>query len=821
MSIAPPPPRLEIPDRARSEAPPPLADWPLGWRGKWIWDHEPEPSFWWDQKPGRAHWTILRRSFDVASVPTELPMRVTCDSRYALYLNGTLVGRGPSREEPEHLSWDEYEAAPLLRSGRNVIVAECHYYGVAGPWWYPAAPAGTLGRGSFCLETAPNAAIDITTDATWRAVPSPWVVQTAKGMHNVPAEVVDGRRAPQGLHDPAAPDGSWSAAVVLSAMGMGTVQDRPPAAPYMDPIRRSIPRLTSVRLAPTAVVEPGMTVRVESLDDPAVTWATVKAAPNGERVARSWDMGKLTLAHVRMTVTAPADAVAGATIDIGVGEDLASDGLPEIRSRRWVGRYIYGGRGVEEVSFFDPVGLRFVGVHHPVGFDVAVEVEEAIYPRPGGASFTASDDRYSTLWTTGVRTVDVCSSDALMDCPGREQRAWVCDAYVEILVALVASPDWRLVRRHLELTARSRFASGLLAGAAACDFSHIAVVIPEYSLHWIRSLAEYWRCSGDEDFIKRHLGIANGVIERYERQRGPSGLLEDFPGWVFLDWTQVDRDSVTGAHDGLYAAALADYATLPGASDVRSLIEKTKAGFERLWDPTRGLYVDAMGARGKSRRLSQQTNSAALVGGLVPPERLEGVIARLTDPGANGLGEVKVTQTPGAARRKRGSTGGEASIMFQYQKPDDFDEERDVVAAQVFFSRFVHEALFRNGRRDLILRDLLRWDPQPGHGTFGEFWSVSPGLGSRAHGWSASPTFDLTRYILGVRPIEPGYRRTAIDPYLGPLASVSGRVPTPLGWVEVSVEGRQLHVSAPEDVTLEVAGKSMGGGVHHLELAGG
>ncbi len=812
-------PRAGTAERAWSDAPDPLAAWPIAWRGRWIWDHAPEPSFWWDLKPGRAHWAILRHTFDVTELPPSQPIRVTCDSRYALYLNGTLVGRGPSREEPEHLSWDEYEVAPLMRLGRNVIVAECTYYGVAGPWWYPAAPSGTLGRGSFCLESAPNAPIDLKTDATWRAVPSPWITQTTKGMHNVPAEVVDGRRAPQGLHDPHVDDEHWSNATILSAMGMGTVQEHPPAAPYMDPIRRSIPGLTSVRLQPVETVQAGMAVRAESLDDPAVTWATVRPAPDGERVARSWDIGKLTLAHVRMTVTAPAGAVAGATIDVGVGEDLASDGLPEIRARRWVGRYIYGGRGVEQVTFFDPVGLRFVGVHHPVGFDISIEVEEAIYPRPDGATFSASDERYTKLWTTGVRTVDVCSSDAFMDCPGREQRAWVCDAYVETLVALVSSPDWRLVRRHLELTARSRFQSGLLAGAAACDFSHIGVVIPEYSLHWIRSVAAYWRNSGDDAFVRKHLAIADGVIERYERQRGPSGLLEDFPGWVFLDWTQIDRDSITGAHDGLYAAALADYATLPGASDVSALIERTRAGFETLWDAKRGLYVDSMGVRGKSRRLSQQTNAAALVGGLVPNGRVEGVIARITDPGSHGLGELVVTLTPGAARRKRGSQGGEASITFQYQKPDDFDEERDVVAAQVFFTRFLHEAFFKYDRRELILESLLRWDPQTGHGTFGEFWTVTPGVGSRAHGWSASPTHDLTRYILGVRPITSGYRHTAIDPYLGSMTSVAGRVPTPLGWLEVAVTNGRVHVDAPEGMTVEIAGNTLGAGVHDVELA--
>jgi len=782
--------------------------WRGPWRGRWIWDRAPEEAFWWKTTDAEARSVLLRRTFAVAALPRSLPVRVTCDSRYELYLNGGFVGRGPIRSEPEHLGWDEHDLAPHLTDGQNVVVALCHYYGQPGPWWLPAAPLGTLGRGSFCLETSLDATIEILTDESWRTADAGRGTAGDRGMHSFPPEIIDGRRLPESLHDPAADDTGWAAAVVVAGRGHGTVLDRPPAAPYMTPLRRPIPAMTRSFLDPIALAV-DIPVRVGLTDGPVTTWATVDRG-EGPRVATVWDLGGISIGHVHLRVAAGPDE-RGALVDVVGGEDLRPDGLPEIAPREWAARYVVAGRADENVSFFDPVGLRYVAAHHPPGVRVELGFEEARYPREEGASFGSDDARYDERWQVGLRTVDVCSTDAFLDCPGREQRAWVSDAYPQILVSLATNPDRRLVRHHLALTARSRLAGGLLAAAAACDFARVGFTNPEYSLHWIRSLAAYWRYTGDEAFVRAHLSIADGVIERYEVQRGASGLLEDFPGWVFLDWAQMDRDIVTGTHDALYAAALGDYAELPGASGVSDLIARTAGAFEALWDAERGVYVDAMGQRGRSRRISQHTNGAALLAGIVPAERVSGVIKRVVDPTQLG-GRLVITQTSADAR-------AEGRIpTFQYEAPDDFDEERDVVAAQPWFCRYLHEAFFRHDRRDLILASLLRWPIIPGNGTFQEFWDAEPGRSSRCQGWSASPTFDLTTYVLGVRPTAPGFGSMTIDPYLGSLGRASGRVPTPHGWVTVSVEGQTVDVDIPSGMSVTVGQVPVGAGRSRVTL---
>ncbi len=792
--------------------------WPEAWRGRWIWDSAPPEAYWWRSTEARSHTTYLRHSFEVAAPPAALPARASADSRYVLFLNGRLVGRGPVRGEPEFLGWDEYDLGPLLRTGPNVLVALCRYYGSPGPWWVPAAPLGTLGRGSFCFETDACAAVDLVSDDSWRSAPSPWVPQQGGGMHSVPPEVVDGRLAPTGLHHPDPAGGGWSAAVVVSGRGHGTVLDRPPAAPYSTPLRRPIPQLTATVRHPDRIAS-GRPARAELLPDPVATWASLTDSADGDRRVDVWDVGCLTLAHVRLRIGSTDAVAAGSAVDVVVGEDLRPDGLPESRPRNWAARYLVTGRGEEEVGFFDPVGFRYLAVHAPPGLVVDVAVEEAIYPRPSGAHFGCDDERYTRLWHVGARTVDVCSTDAFLDCPGREQRAWVADSYVQILVSYVTNPDWRLVRHHLALTARSRFPSGLLAGAAGCDFARIGFTMPDYSLHWIRALASYWRYSGDEDFVRHHLPVADAILERYERQRGSSGLLENFPGWVFLDWAQVDRDVVTGMHDALYAAALEAYAELPGAQAVGDLLARTKTAFEVLWDPERQVYVDAVGEV-PSRRISQQTNAAALLAGLVPGDRVPGLVERIMDPGRHGLGRLVVTATPASLSAHVADPHADAVPNFQYRPPADFDAEVDVVAAQPWSCRFLHEALFRADRRDLILTSLLRWPIVAGTGTFQEFWDAAPGTSSRCHGWSASPTYDLTSYVLGVRPATPGYRRAVVDPYPGPLRRISGRVPTPLGWLVVDVTDDAVDLEVPAGMTVRAGGQDLDAGRHRLDRSG-
>ena len=52
---------------------------------------------------------------------------------------------------------------------------------------------------------------------------------------------------------------------------------------------------------------------------------------------------------------------------------------------------------------------------------------------------------------------------------------------------------------------------------------------------------------------------------------------------------------------------------------------------------------------------------------------------------------------------------------------------------------------------------------------------------SRCQAWSAHPTTFLSRHVLGVAPLEPGWKTFRVDPKCFDLAHAEGKVPTPHG----------------------------------------
>ena len=59
---------------------------------------------------------------------------------------------------------------------------------------------------------------------------------------------------------------------------------------------------------------------------------------------------------------------------------------------------------------------------------------------------------------------------------------------------------------------------------------------------------------------------------------------------------------------------------------------------------------------------------------------------------------------------------------------------------------------------------------------------------SDTHAWAAHPNYGLLATVLGVRPASPGFRTVRIAPALGGLKHVEGRIPHPLGDIDVEFE---------------------------------
>ena len=89
-----------------------------------------------------------------------------------------------------------------------------------------------------------------------------------------------------------------------------------------------------------------------------------------------------------------------------------------------------------------------------------------------------------------------------------------------------------------------------------------------------------------------------------------------------------------------------------------------------------------------------------------------------------------------------------------------------------------------------------------------EAWNakVKPNL-TWNHAWGAAPANIISRFVLGVRPLEPGYTSILIAPQPGTLKSIRGKVPTPRGPVAVALQNdarMRLEIEVPPGATARV-----------------
>jgi len=214
----------------------------MKWKGEWIWNDAGE-------KP-RNFYLLVRKTFELDKVPKEALGRVSADSRYKLYVNGWLVGRGPVRSDPRWQHYEEYDLGPYLRRGKNVIAALVHHYGESTFQYH-------LGRGGFLFDSDL-----VSSDGTWK------VLAADAWRRDIPRmdvqlgypEILDLSRLPDGWTLPGFDDSSWQTARVIGPVG---------TEPWREMAAPEIPHLIEEFIYPREILEIGTWDSSEvKLEDP-------------------------------------------------------------------------------------------------------------------------------------------------------------------------------------------------------------------------------------------------------------------------------------------------------------------------------------------------------------------------------------------------------------------------------------------------------------------------------------------------------------------------------------------------------------------------
>lgn len=778
---------------------------------------------------GRNRWVMFRKRCRIDEIPEHVTIDITADGAYLLFVNGRRVGRGPARGAPSHKLYDSHVITPLLSQGENIIAVLVHSYGIETAWYETSKDywQAIFGDGGlYCIGYSDPAEkpVIFATDSSWRCADSEaWNRDTPlSGWGQDFIEDYDARKSAASWTSAAFDDSAWSRAHVLvdershedHVKGFGPIRPFPVLQPSNLPRpeeRLVLPSgiVSIFGLKPDSALAIDKRIYTEQILTP--TEGAVEAAESLLTDDEKWTKVR-TEDGCDIAILVEFDALysgypfielegdGGEIVEVAVAEQYDGEFGDDrsvkpriVRSSFLDGAHLFryttrdGKQRFEKFEWTAVRYLQLVVRNAPNGINIrSVGVRSTHYPAKLLGSFRSSDSLLDALWSTASYTVLQCSHDAWEDCPGREKRQWVGDGVSRYPVAAAAFGNSMqpLDRLFLQHTAYAQRNDGLIQMYAPGDHKTTGIVIPDYSLHYILIVHDYLMHTGDTETVSQVWTAVPKSLDWFQNFVDERGLLTDIPHWHFIEWADVGRQGTSACINLLHIAA-----QQAAASVARHLgFERYAARYEAqscaqvealnkyFWDDERGVYVDCIDPQNGERasRVSQQANALALLFDVADVKRRDQIIEYITDSR-----RTKLTAAPPVV-----------------PVGEDFDPKQDVVRCNSFFSHFLYSALGHCGRTDLALQ-LIRehYAPMLATGTSTLWESFDPSA-SLCHAFSATPLYQLSAYVLGVRPTEAGFKRFAVSPQICDLTSVQGTYPTPNGSIDVQwkVEKATVHL---------------------------
>ncbi|MEQ8848965.1 family 78 glycoside hydrolase catalytic domain [Botrimarina sp.] len=379
------------------------------------------------------------------------------------------------------------------------------------------------------------------------------------------------------------------------------------------------------------------------------------------------------------------------------------------------------------------------------------------------AAFDCSDPRLNAVWRLCRYSIKATAFAGVYVDGDRERIPYEADAYLNQLSHYYAEGDVGFARRTLDWLLEN------------------PTWPTEWQPHLIFMAHADWVRTADADWLGpryealKAKTLASGL--------GPSGLVESDDEAIrrndIVDWPPPERDgyvrsrinTVVNAFHYAAVAKMAELARAIGEEADAAAYEEHASEFREvfrreLFDPSSGLFSDGKGID----HSSSHANFFPLAFGLTP-EQNRGEAARwLADRG---------------------------------------------MRCSVYGAQYLLEALFENGAGEAAVDMILapgdrswRHMVDSGATITWEAWdrAYKPNLDWN-HAWGAAPANLLPRYVLGVEPASPGWKRVRIRPKPSGLSYAKGVVPSPHGPIEIdwqSDESFRMEIKVPEGAVADV-----------------
>ena len=788
------------------------------------------PAQWiWMPEPGQGHklnnFMLARRALFVDKPFRKALLHISADSTYRLHVNGTVAGYGPPLTDSAHIVYETLDVTTLLRPGANVL----------------AAAVNTLLTGIgglICrldLETDSGVEPVLFTDTHWRTLcPAAWHRDTppASLFWNF-SEVLDLNAMPNRWDGPEFDDSNWQPAVPA-----------PEPAPDPDHEHRDstctvrgrtlepspIPPLTVTECRPEHVPVVGQVLETEYAYRPAkrkgydVAWkmlgefvhplstcsvanaealisgtgapATVSSPVITRRDYQEWwnehdDMPKveqptviLDFGLVAGRLRVDIDANSGATLDVAWGDQLIDGRVHPKTHPAWnvtkANRYtLREGRQTVEMfhwEIFRFVQITFRYLARPAQIH-AISVKRIEYPLDHERYFFRCDDpEVQKPWQAWINTVRATTVSHFTD--PREKGFWA----IVPAGLLPLHGDVALVRHVLNTTIRATGSDFLVPASPLVDLLKIKSGASGggwlYSVfRFAGNVTDYFWYGSDTDLFRDRLyPWLKGYARHLCSYTSGPGLIDDrkLPRGIetFVDWSRPESTAACNSNQTAVwnmkwirllreLSAIAAFMDEPDDRDAFAAHADELAGivFDRFWSQQEGLYVEEILDGVQGAQFSEYANCQAL----------------LADLGGQGRADRIVAGLMGA--------------------------DPDLIRCEPLVLQEVVEAFFHVGLAAAamqLLCDRLSRHFRTGNLLLGEEWSYfgSIRMGDRfiarirnvAQGLECAfePRI-YCRHILGIKPMAPGMTEFAVQPQLGRLKDVEGRVASPNGDIRIGV----------------------------------
>ncbi|MBN1901287.1 family 78 glycoside hydrolase catalytic domain [Candidatus Sumerlaeota bacterium] len=773
-------------------------------KARWIWTKGE------NRRP--FHASLFRSGFSLAQKAKAALLAITADSKYRLYVNGRYAGFGPARSSAKHPYYDAFEISHLLKKGNNALAVIVQHY-TDGAGIFQAVQGGLICQ----MENEKGEILSATGDQ--------WKCLSSNAFSSVPGflfpEIFDARQEPENWIAPDFDDSSWEEPVILNNGKL---------APPDDILPRPIPPLTETLCNPIKILDIGVCIDKETKGlreeqniaqslarsqreplpkgnvkpslSPLSPWSgksvTLTSAGKDKPVFISLDFGKNLLACPVLKI----EGAPGTLVDIGYSEILENNRVATMRQNIPLHDRMILKQGVTEHRFFQPRGFRFMMIRF-AEFEGDLKIRnisaiETIYPAKEKGKFQCSDSLLNDIFKISARTVNLCMEDSYTDCPWRERCQWLGDFHPEALFSYYCFGSYDIARKAVREYAMGNTLEGWIPGVfpVTKPFN-----LPTWGMRFPVIAWEYYLYTGDIETLDFSYDSVQKMMGWLAQYVNKEGLLDSPPGWNFVDWTKTDAGNGDGAIQGWYLDALDKSALIARElGDVKMAKSyETNAGILRksiassYWSKEKKAFLKY------TPKLNRRPEYA-------PPDLLgqhENFIFPLLEVGSPAMRRQALNAAKGKVGKYLPDIGGYQNA-FLYDQTGNVSAENIILIGSPFWSFYALLSLLE-AKEDIPALEYIRigWGLMLENGST-SCWEMWDRHTSMCHGWSAAPAMILPAYVLGVKPVKPGFVEFEIAPRIFDLNWAKGEIPTPQGSISVSwkIEKNNLftiEIKVPKD----------------------